>query len=105
MVEDFEGKVAVDGLCFGRHLVAVEEDWTEGRPDGYSEDWAERVEHWHCWHRHLGLLGGSSARPLRRRLRRPIPRVERRWRYWSWTEHLLIVMRAVFAAHSVVVAR
>ena len=23
MVEDFEGKVAVDGLCFGRHLVAV----------------------------------------------------------------------------------
>ena len=26
LLEDFEGKVVVDGSCFGRHLVV--EDWT-----------------------------------------------------------------------------
>ena len=102
---DFAETEVVDGSCFGRHLVAVEEDWTCGS-QGYSEDWAERVGH--CcngWLRHLGLVDSSSARPLWRRLRQPILHLERQWRRWSLMGHFLIVAWTVFAAHSVVVAR
>ena len=65
-------KEVFDGSCFGHDLMTVEKDWTWGS-QGFSKDWAERVGH--CcngWLRHLGLVGGSSTRPLWRRLRQPI---------------------------------
>ena len=105
-MKDFAETEEVDmSSCFGRHLVAVEEDWTCGS-QGYAEDWAELVGR--CcngWLRHLGLVGGSSARPLWRRFRQPILRLERRWQHWSWTGQFLIVAWVVFATHSVAVVR
>ena len=106
-MKDLAETEEVDGAsCFGRHLVAEEEDWSCGS-QGYAEDWAELAGRCCCngWLRHLGLVGGSSARPLWRRLRPPILRLERRWRRWSWTGPFLVVAWAVFASHFVAVAR
>ena len=48
------------------------------------------------------IRGSAAARNIRSPV---ILRSDRQWRRWSWMGHFLIVMQAVYAVHSVVVAR